>query len=93
MNSNWDKYLDPPDTPEEEYCESCGVPLEYMLATLIPLKGELRCTNKCCPEKHTGVAKEIAVELADTRASLEDMKRKNIHLIRLIKIYDPEFEY
>lgn len=91
MKSNWDKYLDPPEEPEEEYCESCGEPMEVM--------GELfekvytKCSNLYCPSKHTGLALNMAIELADTKASLDEMKKKVNHLVRLIKIYDPGFEY
>ena len=91
MKSNWDKYLDPPDEPEEEYCESCG----EVMVEIDNFGGRryMECVNKCCPEKHTGVARELAVDLADTKASLDEMKKKVKHLVRLIKIYDPEFEY
>ena len=91
MNSNWDKYLDPPEEPEEEYCESCGE--VWVEVENIGGRRYMECTNGACPDKHVGVAREIALELADTRASLGEMKRKNKHLISLIKIYDPEFEY
>lgn len=91
MVDNWDRYLDPPDVPEEAYCESCG----EIMVEIDNFSGlrDMKCPNKYCPDQHTGIAREIAVELADTRASLEEMRRRNKYLIRIIEIYNPTPEY
>jgi hypothetical protein len=65
MKSNWDKYLDPPDEPEAVLCESCGQEMEGLY---FGDEREFSCINPHCPNKHTGVAKEMAemiVELTD----------------------------
>lgn len=92
MKNNWDNYLDPPDEPEEEYCESCGSVMEVK-RHYHTIPDDMVCPNQFCPDKHYGTAKEMAIELADTKASLDEMKKKVKHLVRLIKIYNPGFEY
>ena len=62
-----DKYLDPPDKPEAVLCESCGHEKEI----LDNFGGQryTKCVNPYCPDKHEGIAKEMAetiVELVDT---------------------------
>lgn len=64
---NLDKYLDPPDEPEADLCESCGHEKEI----LDNFGGQryTKCVNPYCPDKHEGIAKEMAetiVELVDT---------------------------
>ncbi len=88
MKSNWDKYLEPPDEPEAQYCESCG----HEMSSVYPDNSDLHCFNLFCPDKHTGVAKEIADALADSRATVGDLKRQILHLKRLLTIYDPHWE-
>ncbi len=78
MNLRNDRYLDPPDEPEAELCQSCGAEMEglYFGDTQ-----EFDCLNPFCPDKHSGVAKEMAeliVELGEDVATL----RVKIGLLR-----------
>ena len=70
---NLDKYLDPPDEPEAQYCESCGKEMEIMDEF-----GEggkyVKCVNPLCPDKFTGGAKALAekiVELEEDNLTLQ----------------------
>lgn len=74
MKSNWDKYLDPPDEPEAELCESCGQE-KSILDEFGGLK-YMECTNPLCPEKHSGIAKEIAEKLAEANVEIDYLRRK-----------------
>lgn len=70
MNSSYDRWLTtPPDDnePEIPICESCGHEKEI----LDNFGGQryTKCVNPYCPDKHEGIAKEMAetiVELVDT---------------------------
>lgn len=88
---NLDKYLDPPDEPEAEYCESCGKEME-----ILDEFGEggkyTKCINPLCPDKFSGSAKALAeriVELEDENAYL---KRRVKHVIRLLAIFDSSWK-
>ncbi len=72
MNLRNDRYLDPPDEPEAELCQSCGVELEWKITTLIPLKGDPACLNPLCPDKHTGITKEMAELIVELREEVEE---------------------
>ena len=73
---NLDKYLDPPDEPEAEYCESCGEELEWENSSILPLKGGLKCTNPFCPDKHVGIMKEMAELIVDQAETIDKLKTK-----------------
>lgn len=74
MNLRNDRYLDPPDEPEADLCQSCGVELEWKIITLIPLKGDLACLNPFCPDKHNGVAKEMAELIVELRDEVDTLR-------------------
>lgn len=81
MNLRNDRYLDPPDEPEAELCQSCGVELEWRITTLIPLRGDLACLNPFCPDKHSGVAKEMAELIVDTLSLRVKMLKRMIDTV------------
>ena len=91
---NWDKYLEPPDEPEAQYCDGCGEEMELTKTYVVHDETgfDAVCINPFCPDKHTGVAKEIADALADSRATVGYLKRQILHLKRLLTIYDPHWE-
>ena len=74
-----DKYLDPPDEPEAEFCESCGHEMEE-----IDNFGEggrdMKCTNLLCPDKHTGAAKALAEHIVELEDIIERQKSKTKRL-------------
>lgn len=90
MKSNWDKYLDPPDEPEAQYCDGCGE--EKEIIDNFGGQRYTKCVNPYCPYKHNGVAKLIANELADSRATIGDLKREILHLKRLLTIHEANWE-
>lgn len=90
--TNYDKYLDPPDEEEAQFCEDCGQELEVK-ARYYTIPNTLHCVNPFCPSKFHGTAKEMACELADAQASIGDLKRKVAHLNRVISILDPDWKY
>ena len=70
---NLDRYLDPPDEPEEIICETCGKSME-----IIDNFGEggryTKCINALCPDKFSGSAKALAekiVELEEDNSALQ----------------------
>jgi hypothetical protein len=76
MKSNWDKYLDPPDEPEIPICESCGKDMEEFWANPLTDDVDYSCTNPFCPDKHTGIAKEMAEKIADLEEIVADLRLK-----------------
>ena len=73
---NHDRYYDPPDEPEAPICESCG----YEMPILDDFGGQkyTECVNPFCPDKHTGIAKEMAeriVELEEENGLLRNKVR------------------
>lgn len=77
MNDNWDKYLDPPDQPERIDCPYCGEEMEI----LEDFGGQkyTKCTNHFCPDKHDGVANEMAEKILELEYDLMRLKRsKNV---------------
>jgi len=71
---NLDKYLDPPDEPEAEYCESCGEEMEI----LDNFDGQryTKCVNQYCPDKHVGIMKEMAELIVDQAETIDELKTK-----------------
>ena len=60
-----DKYLDPPEEPEAQFCEDCGKEMvegNWYQGRGLKLEN-LHCPNRYCPAKHTGIAQELAGEL------------------------------
>lgn len=89
---NHDQYLDPPDGPEVPICESCG---HYMEQN--PRMGcgsrwlediSYGCKNSFCPDKHNGIAKEMAERVVELTEKLEDYKTKLNRLSRKLSISD-----
>ena len=74
MNNNWDKYLDPPDGPEADICEACGHEKEI----LDNFGGQryAECVNRYCPDKHEGIAKEMAETIVDLTETIEYLNAK-----------------
>lgn len=74
MNSNWDKYLDPPDFPETPICEVCGQDMPI----LDDFGGQkyVECVNSYCPDKHTGFAHVMALHIVDQAETIDRLKTK-----------------
>ncbi len=73
MNLRNDRYLDPPDEPEAELCQSCGVEMEYTFRGFLD---ETYCPNPLCPDKHSGVAKEMAELIVELRDEVDTLRLK-----------------
>lgn len=66
-----DHYLDPPDEPEAKICWSCGHEMEFTFRGFLD---EVKCVNPFCPDKHTGIAKEMAERIVELTEELEEYK-------------------
>ena len=75
MNNSYDRWLTSvPEEPEAIICESCGQEMEIL--EVFQGQKYAKCVNPFCPNKHTGIAKEIAeklVDALDTVSRLESM--------------------
>ena len=76
---NHDRYLAPPDEPEAQFCESCGHKVAYIESHYIYMGYPVTdlahtCTNSFCPDKHTGIAKEMAEKIVELTEELEEYK-------------------
>jgi hypothetical protein len=71
---NLDKYLDPSDEPEVPLCESCG----HEMPILDDFGGQkyVECVNLFCPDKHTGIAREMAELIVDQAETIDELKTK-----------------
>lgn len=80
---NHDRYYDPPDEPEVPLCESCGH--EMNLAHTFTYKDSVHfdatCVNPLCPNKHTGIAKEMAEKIVELTEELDEYKLR----VRVLK--------
>lgn len=85
-----DKYLDPPDEPETPLCESCGHEMEEIQYPAISMKSSQTyhipmtvCPNSFCPDKHTGIAKEMAERIVELEEENETLRLKVTMLKRM----------
>ena len=68
-----DKYLEPPDEPEAKLCESCGEECELV----DEFDGHYAdCSNPFCPDRHTGIAKEMAEIIVEQKDDIQRLKMK-----------------
>jgi len=84
LNDSW---YDPPFEEEAKHCEHCGQEMALTSTLMwrtrtIPLK-EWVCNNEYCPNKHTGVAHEMAcwiveldIRLGERQGVIEDYRVK-----------------
>lgn len=79
INNGFDRHLDPPDEIDQEYCESCGQPMELTDKGYI----DWDCVNQFCPEKFEkykggtiAVVLDMSNHLAEVEQELADLKVK-----------------
>ena len=76
----------PPDEPEEEYCDECEQPLDS--STDSCGKEWLSCKNPLCPNKHTGIPKEMAEKIVELLGDL-DARDARIKRLSVKKMFAP----
>ena len=89
---NLDRYLDPPDEPEEIICETCGKSME-----IIDNFGEggryTKCINTLCPDKFSGSAKALAEKIVELEEDNSMLQARVNTLIRQLPIGEERKRY
>lgn len=88
MNKNWDKYLDPPDEPEAEFCETCGK--EKPILDDFGGQKYKECVNPFCPIKHEGTALEMAERIVELEETIEELNIKIRRWMSALHDCDPQ---
>ena len=87
-----DRYLDPPDEPEEIICETCGKSME-----IIDNFGEggryTKCINALCPDKFSGSAKALAEKIVELEEDNSMLQARVNTLIRQLPIGEERKRY
>lgn len=84
---NNERYLDPPDEPEADYCEDCGQEMEYespMTANQI----EFICTNPFCPakfEKYKGGTISVVLDMAQKLVEVSEDLRSSTDSLEFVR--------
>lgn len=69
-----DKYLNPPDEPEAQFCKSCGE--EMPILDNFGGQRYSECVNLFCPNKHEGIAREMAELIVELRDEVNTLRHK-----------------
>jgi len=91
---NFDRYYDPPEEDEIEYCEECGEELE-----IADNEDELVCKNVYCPGRLSGLTKyagtyviQMAKHLAEVEQSLRETKTKLKYSVNREEYYKKQID-
>jgi hypothetical protein len=85
-----DRYYDPPEEPEPEYCETCNQELRY--EENIAGRG-YTCDNPYCPDKLDGLAKQLAEKILDLRDEVETKRLAVSRMERYCKMLELKIEH